>query len=254
VVVAAIGGLVYGPEAARGELVQQLEGLVGTQSAEVLQTMLANAYHPAAGIIASVIGVIVLLLGATGVFVELQSSLNKIWGVRRQAAGGIWGFLRTRLLSFLMILGVGFLLLVSLVLSAVLTAVSHHLPWAGSTALGQVINLVVSLVIITLLFALIFRLLPDAGIAWKDVWIGAALTAVLFTIGKSLIGLYLGSSSVGSTYGAAGSLAVFLVWVYYSAQILFFGAEFTKVYANHYGAHLGTRDHEALAAREPAIR
>jgi membrane protein len=254
VVVAAIGGLVYGQAAARGELAQQLQGLVGRQGAELLQTMLANAYHPAAGVVASVIGVIVLLLGATGVFVELQGSLNRIWGVQGQAPGGVWGFFRTRLLSFLMVLAVGLLLLASLVLSAVLTAVGRHFSGAGSTVLWQVINLAVSLGVITLLFALIFKLLPDADIAWKDVWVGAALTAVLFTIGKSLIGLYLGTSTVGSTYGAAGSLAVFLVWVYYSAQILFFGAEFTQVYANRYGTHLGTGDTEAPAAHEQATR
>lgn len=239
VVVAAIGGLVYGPDAARGELVQQLQGLVGRQGAEVLQTMLANAYHPAAGIIASVVGLIGLLLGATGVFVELQASLNRIWGAHGRAPSGIWGFVRTRLLAFLMILAIGLLLLASLVLSAVLTAVGHQLLGVGSTLLWQGMNLVLSLGVITLLFALIFKLLPDAPVAWKDVWIGAALTAVLFTIGKFLIGLYLGTGTLGNTYGAAGSLAVFLVWVYYSAQILFFGAEFTQVYANRYGTPLG---------------
>jgi membrane protein len=247
VVVAAIGGLVYGPKAARGELAQQLEGLVGRQGAELLQTMLANAYHPGAGVVASVLGVVVLLLGATGVFVELQASLNRIWGVQGQAPGGAWGFLRTRLLSFLMVLAVGLLLLASLVLSAVLSAVGRHLPGAGSAALWQVLNLVVSLGIITVLFALVFKLLPDAHVAWGDVWVGAALTAVLFTVGKSLIGLYLGTSGVGSTYGAAGSLAVFLVWVYYSAQILFFGAELTQVYANRASTSSGPRP-EALAA------
>jgi membrane protein len=249
VVVAAIAGLVYGQEAARGELVQQLEGLVGRQGAEALQSMLANAYHPGAGVIASVVGVIVLLLGATGVFVELQGSLNRIWGAQSRAPGGAWGFFRARLLSFLMILAVGLLLLASLLLSAALTAVGHHFGGAGWPLLWRAINLVVSLGVITVLFALLFKLLPDAGVAWKDVWVGAALTGVLFTIGKYLIGLYLGSSALGSTYGAAGSLAVFLVWVYYSAQILFFGAEFTQVYASRHGTHFPARDTETVAAR-----
>lgn len=254
VVVTAIGGLVYGQEAARGELIRRLEGLVGRQAAEVLQTMLANAYHPAAGIIASGIGIILLLFGATGVVVELQDSLNRIWGVQGQAPGGIWGFVCTRLRSFLLILAVGFLLLASLVFSAVLTVVVHYFSGVGSPLLWQVINLLISFGIITLLFALIFKLLPDADIAWKDVWIGAALTAVLFTIGKFLIGLYLGTSSLSSTYGAAGSLAVFLVWVYYSAQILFFGAEFTQVYANRHGTHFGNPHPERLMGPNQAIR
>jgi membrane protein len=254
VVVTTIGGLVFGAQAARGELVQQLQGLVGQQGAEALQTMLANAYHPAAGIIASVIGIIVLLLSATGVFVEMQASLNRIWGVQSRAPGGVWGFLRTRLLSFLMIMAIGLLLLASLALSAVLTAVGHYVAGAGSAALWQGINIVVSLAVITVLFALIFKVLPEAHVAWKDVWIGAALTAVLFTLGKYLIGLYLTTSAVGSTYGAAGSLAVFLVWVYYSAQILFFGAELTQVYADRYDTPLGSLGTETVASRKQALR
>jgi membrane protein len=255
VVVVAVAGLVYGEAAARGELAQQLEGLVGPQGAEVLQTMLANASHPAGGLIATAIGLVVLLLGASGVFIELQGSLNRIWGVQSKTAGGVWGFIRTRLLSFLMVLAIGFLLLASLALSAALSAVSRYFAEeGGSPILWQVVNQAVSFAVITLLFALIFKLLPDAEIAWKDVWVGAALTAVLFTVGKYLIGLYLGNSSVGSAYGAAGSLAVFLVWVYYSAQILFFGAEFTQVYANHYRGAQGYRTDETVAARKQAMR
>ena len=254
VVVTTIAGFVYGAQAARGELVQQLQGLVGQQGAEALQTMLANAYHPAAGIIASVIGIIVLLLSATGVFVELQSSLNRIWAVRGRAAGGVLGFVRTRLLSFLMILAIGLLLLALLALSAVLTAVGHYVAGDGSAALWQGVNIVVSLGVITVLFALIFKVLPEAQVAWKDVWIGAAVTAVLFTIGKYLIGLYLTTSAVGSTYGAAGSLAVFLVWVYYSAQIVFFGAELTQAYADRSDTSLGDHGTETVASRKQALR
>jgi membrane protein len=254
VVLVAIAGLVYGEAAARGELAQQLEGLVGPQGAEVLQTMLANASHPAGGLVATSIGLVVLILGASGVFIELQGSLNRIWGVQSKASGGVWGFIRTRLLSFLMVLAIGFVLLVSLALSAALTAVSRYFAEDGSPIVWQIVNQIVSFGVFTLLFALIFKLLPDAEIAWKDVWVGAALTALLFTVGKYLIGLYLGNTSVGSTYGAAGSLAVFLVWVYYSAQILFFGAEFTQVYANRYRGALGYRTDETVAARKQALR
>jgi membrane protein len=245
VVVVSIAGLVYGEAAARGELAQQLEGLAGPQGAEFVQSALANASHPAGGVIATSIGIIVLVFGASGVFIELQSSLNRIWGVPSKASGGVWGFIRTRLFSFLMILSIGFLLLASLALSAALSATSRYFAEDSSSLWWQFINQVVSFGVITFLFALIFKLLPDTEIAWKDVWVGAALTAVLFTIGKYLIGLYLGNSSVGSAYGAAGSLAVFLIWVYYSSQILFFGAEFTKVYANQYGGALGF---ESMAA------
>ncbi len=254
VVVTAIGGLAFGPEAAQGQLVHEMKDMVGTEGAQALQTMLAHAYKPATGIIASAVGIVVLLLGATGVFVELQDSFNTIWGVTCQAPSGVWGFIRTRLLSFLMILVVGFLLLVSLVISAALTAVGTYFDGMSPAFLWEAVNFLVSLGVIAVLFALMFKFLPDVHIGWKDVWVGAILTAVLFTVGKYLIGLYLGSSSVGSTYGAAGSLAVFLVWVYYSALILFFGAEFTQVYANRYGSHAGARDGESLAARKQAIR
>jgi membrane protein len=254
VIVTTIAGLIFGQEAAQGQLVQEMTDMVGPQGATAIQAMLKHAYHPTTGIIASIIGVIVLLLGATGVFVELQDSLNTIWGVTTQAAGGVWGFIRTRLLSFVMILVFGFLLLVSLVLSATLAGLGHYLSGAHPTFLFQALNFLVSLAVVTVLFALIFKLLPDVHVSWKDVWIGAIVTGVLFTIGKFLIGLYLGNSSLGSTYGAAGSLAVFLVWVYYSALILFFGAEFSQVYARRYGTHQGDHAKDRLEACKQNLR
>ncbi len=236
VVATTIGGLVFGPDAVQGQLAHQMQDLMGKEGAESAQTMLANAYHPTTGIIASIIGIVVLLVGATGVFAELQSSLNLIWKAPASATGAVLGFLRERLFSFLMVLGIGFLLLVSLVASTLLTAVGNWLGGGTPDLLWHAINLVVSVGVITLLFAMIYKLLPQVHINWRDVWVGAFLTAVLFNVGKFLIGLYLGSSGMGTSYGKAGSLAVFLVWVYYSSQIVFFGAEFTYVYAHGYGS------------------
>jgi membrane protein len=254
VIVTAIAGFVFGPDAARGGLVHELTELVGPEAAQALQTMLAHAYQPTAGVIATVIGVTILVLGAVGVFVELQDALNFIWGAQSQAPSGLWGFIRTRLLSFLMILVIGFLLLASLVVSTALTALGNYLGGHDPTLLFQVINQAVSLGVTALLFALIFKFLPDVHVAWRDVWIGALLTAGLFTLGKYLIGLYLGSTGVASTYGAVGSLAVLLIWVYYSGQILYFGAEFTQVYANCHGSHCRTKEAETLQARKECLR
>ncbi len=208
--------------------------------------MIANAgRHGSGGVIATIIGVVTILFGATGVFVQLQSALNRIWNVEPKPGAGIWSFVRTRLISFGMILGIGFLLLVSLVLSAAVSAVG---TWAtgllpGSETLVNILTFAVSFVLTTLLFAMIYKVLPDVEIGWRDVWIGAGVTAFLFTVGKSLIGLYLAKSSVASTYGAAGSLVVLLLWVYYSSQILFLGAEFTQVYATRYGSRIRPSKH-----------
>lgn len=235
VLVIAVVGFFLGEEAAQGQLVGQLRSLMGEQAAQFTETAIANANKPTTGSIASLLSIAVLLWGSTNVFAQLQNSLNAIWNVSAKPGGGIWTVIRTRLLSFGMVLGLGFLLLVSLFLSTVLTAMttsfSQFLP--GVDWLWQLLNYAVSLGVMALLFALIFKVLPDVQVAWKDVWIGAALTAVLFTIGQFALGLYL--SNQGSAYGVAGSLAVFLLWVYYSAQILFFGAEFTQVYATQYG-------------------
>lgn len=237
VVVTALAGLTFGKAAAEGQLVAEIQDMVGPQGAEAIQTMLANAQEPTTGVIATVVSVVVLLLGATGVFSELQDALNVVWEVEAQRRSGIGAAIRDRFFSFVMVLTIGFLLLVSLVASAALTAMSHFagglLPNAGGWL--RVAEFAVSFAVITFLFAMIYKVLPDAEVAWGDVWVGAAVTALLFSVGKFLIGLYLGSSSLGSTYGAAGSLAIFLVWVYYSAQILFLGAEFTQVYAQRSG-------------------
>ncbi len=241
IIAIAIAGLVLGQEAAQGQIFDQLRGLLGEESGKAMQEMVESASaKPASGVTATLIGVVTLLFGASGVFGQLQTSLNTIWEVQPKPGRGIWGILRDRILSFSFILVVGFLLLVSLVLTAGVALVAEWFGgmFPGMEILTQIVNFVLSLVIITLLFAMIFKFLPDAKIAWHDVWIGAFITALLFTIGKLALGLYLGKSGVESSYGAAGSLIVLLLWVYYSSQILFFGAEFTQVYANRFGSRV----------------
>ena len=245
VIAISIAGAVFGQEAAQGEIVQQINQLVGQQGAEVIETALANADRPKLSSIASIISIILLFVGASGVFAQLQQALNIVWNVKAKPDEGIWGFIRNRLLSFGMVLAIGFLLLVSLILSAMLSGIGkleiNLLP--GLTAIWQVVNFALSFGSIALLFALIYKLLPDVRIRWKDVVVGSVITALLFTIGKFLIGLYLGRGSLGSAYGAAGSLIVFLAWVFYSAQILLFGAELTQVYARHYGRKIRPDSH-----------
>ncbi len=252
-IVIAVAGLVWDREAVQGQLVGQIDQLVGRQGAEAIQGMVANAAKQGdkSGILATIVAGVTVLFGATGLFAQLQSSLNKIWNVEAKPSRGIVGFLMTRVLSFGMILGIGFLLLVSLVVSAGLTAVNSYMSGLlpGAETLFLALNFVVSLAVITLLFAMMFRFLPDVKIAWRDVWVGAAVTAVLFTIGKFLIGLYLGHSSAASVFGAAGSLVILLLWIYYSTQILFFGAEFTQVYARRYGSRIVPDEH-AVEVRE----
>ncbi|HEY9829314.1 MAG TPA: YihY/virulence factor BrkB family protein [Stenomitos sp.] len=240
IIAIAIAAVVFGEEAARGGIDDQLRGLLGQQGAAAVQDMIKNSNKPAEGTMATLISVVLLLFGASGVFGQLQDSLNTIWEVAPKPGRGIMGFIKDRFLSFSMVLGIGFLLLVSLILSAVLAGLNNVLGgmMPGLSFLWGILNFLISFGVITLLFALIYRVLPDAKIAWGDVWFGAIITALLFTIGKTLIGLYLGNSSVGSTYGAAGSFVVLLLWVNYSAQILFFGAEFTQVYANKYGSRI----------------
>jgi len=244
VIVIALAGLVFGQEAARGEIVLQLGGLVGGEGAEAIEALLASASQPATSLLASAIGVMTLLLGATSVFAELQSSLDRIWRAPAvQAPAGVFSILRSRLLSFGMIIAMGFLLLVSLVLGAALSALGR---WSGTLfpaglVVLEWINLAVGLGVTTLLFAMAYRILPRVKIAWRDVWIGAVVTAVLFTGGKYLIGLYLGRAGVSSGFGAAGSLVIILLWVYYSAQIFLLGAEFTWVFAHTHGSRIGKR-------------
>ena len=241
-IVIAVAGFVFGPEAARGEILSQLQGLMGNDGAHAVEGLLKSMSQPERSTGAAITGIVVLLLGATSVFGELQDALDRIWRAPdRVKTSGLWNLLRTRLLSFGMILGIAFLLMVSLVLSAALAAASKWWgPIVGSPAvLLEVVNFVVSFALITVLFAMIYKVMPRVHVAWHDVWIGAGVTALLFTIGKLLIGLYIGNSGIASGFGAAASLVVMLVWVYYSAQIFLLGAEFTWLYAHRAGSRRG---------------
>jgi len=239
-VVLAIGAasLIFGRDAAQGEVVDEISGTVGEPVARSLQEMLAHGHQSGWGIGATILGAVTLLFGASGVFGQLQDALNTVWKVAPKPGRGLWGIIQDRFLSLTVVLGTGFLLLISLILTAVLsllgTSLAHSLP--GAAVLWLIVNQVVTFVVITLLFAMIFRLLPDARIAWRDVWLGAALTAVLFTVGKFLLGWYLGTQGVTSGFGAAGSLVIILLWVYYSSLIMLFGAEFTRVFAERFGS------------------
>lgn len=237
--VVGIAGLIYGDQAARGEIANQISALVGREQAEVLETALARSVSPTGGILATVIGIVVLLFGATGLFAELQGALDTVWNAKpEQESHGIWGYLKDRLLSLSMVGGMAFLLLVSLVFSAFLSAFGNALEdWLPYSSVWlRLANCVVSILLTSLMFAMIFKILPHVRVDWRDVWIGAFVTALMFNAGKYLIGLYLGRASIGSTFGAAGSFVVFLVWVYYSTQILLFGAEFTQVYTMKFGS------------------
>lgn len=251
----AIIGLVYGAEAARGSLQAELQRFMGYEASNAVQQVVASASSPASGIIATIVGVVTLLLGASGVAIALQQSLNIIWDVPPRTATRWWGpYVRQKLTGFVAVVAAGFLLIVSLAATAAIAVVekffSYLLPIPG--AVLQLTNSIVSLAITTLLFALLFRTLPDLRIAWRRVWVGAAVTALLFTIGKYLIGIYLGKAGVGSAYGAAGSLVVVLVWVYYSAQVFFFGAEFTHVYAKAQAAQ--ARQHRQVVSGRRRLR
>jgi membrane protein len=238
VIAVAIAGLVFGVQAAQGEITEQIQGLIGLDGAKAVQVMIQSAHKPAHGAIASVIGVLALLLGASGVFSEMHDALNSIWHVRPDEKGGVWELIKARFMSFGMVLGIGFLLLVSLLLSALLTAMAKYSQaiLAIPAFFLHSVDFFLSLFFITALFALIFKLLPDVKIAWSDVWVGAALTSLLFTIGKFAIGFYVGKSVSASAYGAAGSLVMVVAWIYYSALLLYFGAEFTRIYAKKLGS------------------
>jgi membrane protein len=243
----SLAGLLFGEEAARGEVIGQLSSLVGEQSARTIESMLASLNRPEAGIAGALVGGVTLLIGATTVFAELQSALDRIWRAPALVPSGtstlsaIWDWLRTRLLSLGMILGIGFLLLVSLVASAALSAVGKWVQgWsAPMAAVAQVANEVFTFLFVTAVFVMIYKWMPRVRVAWRDVWFGAVVTAVLFTLGKGLIGLYIGRSGVASAFGAAASLVVLLVWVYWSAQIFLLGAEFTWVFAHRHGSMRG---------------
>jgi membrane protein len=252
-IVIAVAGFVWGREAVQGQIVGQIDQLVGRDGALMIQEMIAKAAMQGkdSGVLATVLAAVTALFGATGVFAQLQSSLNHIWNVEAKPGRGVMGFIKTRVASFGMILGIGFLLLVSLVVSAGLAAVNTYMTglMPGAEVLFTILSFVVSFALVTLLFAMIYRFLPDVKIAWRDVWVGAAITSLLFTIGKTLIGLYLGHGSAASVFGAAGSLVIVLLWIYYSTQILFFGAELTQVYARRYGSQIEP-DEDAVKVRE----
>jgi membrane protein len=253
-----IAGLVFGEQAAQGEILGQIKDTVGVTAAGAIEDVLKSAAGQT-GTLATVVGLAVLLFGASGVFVELQDALNTIWKVVPKPGLGVWDTVRSRLLSFAVVLGTGFLLLVSLVLSAGLEALSgalrpltEHLP--GEAWLWRLLNFGLAFVVITVLFAMIYKILPDAEIGWRDVWTGAALAALLFAVGKYAIGLYLGRGGVASAFGAAGSLVVVLVWVYYSAQILLFGAEFTRAHSLKTGSNIQPSANARLLTEEECAR
>ena len=238
IVAISIAGFVFGAEAVRGEIVGQIDGLVGHDGAVAVQAMLEGVSKPSSSIPATIIGVITFFLGATGAFLELQTALNAIWRVKPKASATFLGSLVIdRLISFGLVVAVGFLLLTSLLVSAGLAALDKYMGQAfpGVAIVWQALNVLVSLGVISLLFAMIYKLLPDVELAWSDVWVGALVTAGMFTLGKFLIGVYLGTSSLASSYGAAGSVIVLLVWVYYSAQVVLLGAEFTREYVKEFG-------------------
>jgi membrane protein len=265
ILVIAAAGMLFGKEAAGGAVQDEIQNFLGLAAATAIEEMIQSAAQDGhSSLLATALAVGTLMLGAAGAFVALQDALNTIWKVPPPAKRRWWVLLKERLLSFGMVLIVGFLLLISLVINTVLTAAMKFIDPSsipGGLLIWQGLNTVVSIIFITLLFALIFKILPDAPVAWSDVWAGAIVTSLLFTLGKYLIGLYLGQGSVSSAYGAAGSLVIILLWVYYSSQILLFGAEFTRVYAYRFGSHappaLGSRfqpsserfPHEQIAAR-----
>jgi membrane protein len=260
VVVIAIAGLLGAGEATQSLVMDQVEDLVGQEGRDFVGSMIDNASSTSSGVIASILGTVTLFIAALGAFNELQNALNRIWDVEPKPIKGlgkqVWNFISKRLLSFSMLLGIGFLLLVAMVVSAALSAISEYINSIPlfSNVIFQVLNFLFSLALITLLFALIFKYVPDVEVSWRSVWLGAAITAIFFTIGKQLIGLYLGRSDIGNTFGAAGSLALILIWVYYSSQILFLGAEFTQVYAKRKGNQPAPAKHavEGDRKRQPS--
>jgi len=238
-IVISVAGLVFGEQAARGEIMAQLSGLVGPQSARTVESILEELNRPGSGVTGTLVGVLVLLIGATTVFGELRDAMDRIWRApARPPGGGLLNLLKTRLLSLGLVLGIGFLLMVSLVVSAALAALSKWwAPWFGDVAvLAHLLDWIVSFGLIASIFAMIYKWVPRVRLAWRDVWIGATLTALLFIIGKTLIGLYIGRSGVASPFGAAASLVVLLLWVYFSAQIFLLGVELTWVYAQRHGS------------------
>jgi len=235
-IVISVAGLFFGEDAARGEISKQMTNLVGKDGAEMIETIVKGASNIATGIFAGIVSIIFLILGAVAVFIELQESLNIIWGVESKPGRGIWGFLKNRLVSLSMVIATGFLLMVSLIINSMISLLYNYFgEYLNSIfTASEAINLITSFIVITLLFALIFKYLPDVIISWRYVWFGAVITSFLFSVGKYFIGLYLGNSSYSSTYGAAASIVILFIWIYYSGLILFFGAEFTQVYRKRF--------------------
>lgn len=258
IIVIAVASFLFEQSTVQARILEQMQGLLGENAAGLVKEMLTSKTSDSEGLWATVVSVGLLIMGASGLFLQLQDALNTVWNVVPKKAQGqkrvVWRLVRDRLLSFGMVLVIGFLLLVSLLLSAGLAAVSGLFGdvLAGWDTGWQLINGLISFGVITLLFALIYKILPDVEVSWHDVWIGAGMTAFLFAIGKFLIGIYLGNSSVASAYGAAGSFVVLLLWIYYSAQILLFGAEFTQVYANRFGSKIRPDDHAKFASDAPS--
>ena len=241
-IVVSVAGMIFGEQAVRGELTGSLQYLMGQDGAKAIEGLLASTSQPKEGIVATLIGIFVLLLGATTVFGELQNALDRIWRApARKDASSLWRLLRARLLSLGMILGMAFLLMVSLVLDTVLQAFGKIWGTGALQVIGQALNMAIGFAITTTIFAMIYKLLPRARVAWHDVWVGSVVTALLFTLGKFLISIYIGRSAVASSFGAAGSLVVVMIWVYYSAQIFLLGAEFTWVYAHALGSRRGEK-------------
>lgn len=238
ILVIAVAGYFFGDEAAQGQIINQIQGLVGRNGAQAIQALLAAARDPSASLMATIIATILLIIGATSVFTELKGSLDEIWGGRKQTSSTLSVLLKTRLLSFGLVLTLTFLLLISLVVSAILSVLQHYVGgiWSSSALLFASFSWLISFAVITCIFAVIYKMLPDAPLSWTDVLIGSLFTAGLFVFGKYLIGIYLGNSAVASSFGAAGSIVALLLWVYYSAQIFFLGAEFTRQYALNFGS------------------
>jgi membrane protein len=254
-IVISVAGLVFGPDAARGEIFGELRDLMGDDAAKAVESLLISVSKPSQSVLATFVGLAVVLVGATSVFGELQNALDRIWRAPARVnvgstLGGLVSLLRTRLLSFGMILGVAFLLMVSLVLSALIAALGSWWGrlFGGWSMLAQIINGVVSFALTTLVFALIYKLMPRVRVQWSDVALGALATAVLFTLGKVLIGAYIGQTGLASGFGAAGSIVIVLVWVYYSSQIFLLGAEFTRVYAHRLGSMRGQAEPPPIAS------
>lgn len=256
VIAIAIAGFAFGTDAAEKQVVTTLDGLVGTDGARAIHEMLKNAHKPGEGLVATAISVFTLLLGASGLFGQLKDALNTVWGVAPKPGGSIWGTVRERFFSITMVLGTGFLLVISLVMTAVISGLSTWfstlLP--GFDGLWQALNMVIGFGVTAAVFALLFRYLPDAKVAWRDVWVGALLTSALFSVGKFALGYYLGSASVISPFGAAGSLVIVLLWVYYSSQIMLFGAEFTKVYAHRCGNEITPHENAVLLSEQARVQ